>query len=58
VVKKNVLILHLIGLSAGELTVVLLVAFFIVSAPYWPRAGARIAERLHRRRAGSMARDR
>jgi hypothetical protein len=36
----------MLGLSSGELTLVALLVFAVVSARFWPAAGARIAERL------------
>jgi hypothetical protein len=36
------------GLSSGELFVVLFILIAVVSAPYWPRAGERIAAALSR----------
>jgi hypothetical protein len=36
----------MLGLTAGELTLVALLVFAVVSARFWPAAGARIAERL------------
>ena len=34
------------GLTTGELTLVALLVFAVVSARFWPAAGARIAEKL------------
>jgi hypothetical protein len=36
----------MLGLTAGELLVVGFVTVVVVSAPWWPRAGAAIAELL------------
>jgi hypothetical protein len=36
----------MLGMSAGELFLVAFVTIAVVSAPYWPRAGAVIAELL------------
>jgi len=36
----------MLGLTSGELTLVALLVFAVVSARYWPAAGARIAEKL------------
>ena len=36
----------MLGLTAGEATLVALLIFAVVSAKFWPAAGARIAERL------------
>jgi hypothetical protein len=36
----------MLGLSAGELTLVALLVFAVVSSRFWPAAGAKIAERL------------
>ncbi len=36
----------MLGLTSGELTLVVLLVFAVVSARFWPAAGARIAERL------------
>jgi hypothetical protein len=36
----------MLGLTSGELTLVALLAFAVVSARFWPAAGARIAERF------------
>jgi len=36
----------MLGLTSGELTLVALLVFAVVSARFWPAAGARIAERL------------
>lgn len=36
----------MLGLTSGELTLVLLLAFAVVSAKFWPAAGAKIAVRL------------
>jgi hypothetical protein len=36
----------MLGLTAGELTIVALLVFAVLSARFWPAAGARIAERL------------
>jgi hypothetical protein len=36
----------MLGLSSGELTLVALLVFAVVSARFWPAAGARIAEHL------------
>jgi hypothetical protein len=35
----------MLGLTSGELTLVALLVFAVVSARFWPAAGARIAER-------------
>ena len=35
-----------LGLTSGELFVVVFLASFIVSAGYWPKAGAWVFERL------------
>lgn len=34
------------GLNAGELTLFAILVFAVVSARFWPAAGAKIAERL------------
>lgn len=39
-------LLRMLGLTAGELTLVALLVFAVVSARYWPAAGARLAEKL------------
>jgi len=36
----------MLGLTSGELTLFALLVFAVVSARFWPAAGARIAERL------------
>jgi len=36
----------MLGLTAGEATLVALLIFGVVSAKFWPAAGASIAERL------------
>jgi hypothetical protein len=36
----------MLGLTSGELTLVALLVFAVVSARFWPAAGASIAERL------------
>jgi hypothetical protein len=36
----------MLGLTGGELTLVALLVFAVVSARFWPAAGARIAEKL------------
>ena len=36
----------MLGLTSGELTLVGLLAFAVLSARFWPAAGARIAEKL------------
>jgi hypothetical protein len=36
----------MLGLNSGELILAALLAFAVVSARFWPAAGARIAERL------------
>ena len=36
----------MLGLTSGELILVALLVFAVVSARFWPAAGARIAERL------------
>jgi|GEM_PF-6205653 len=36
----------MLGLNGGELTLFALLVFAVVSARFWPAAGARIAERL------------
>jgi hypothetical protein len=36
----------MLGLSSGELTLVGLLVFAVISARFWPAVGARIAERL------------
>lgn len=36
----------MLGLTSGELTLVALLVFAVISARFWPAAGARIAERL------------
>jgi hypothetical protein len=43
----------MLGLTSGELTLVVLLVFAVVSARFWPAAGARIAERLGGNRASS-----
>ena len=39
----------MLGLNAGELTLVSLLIFAVVSARFWPAAGASIADWLGRR---------
>ncbi|HEX2874120.1 MAG TPA: hypothetical protein VHP33_22855 [Polyangiaceae bacterium] len=36
----------MLGLNAGELTLFAILVFAVISARFWPAAGARIAERL------------
>jgi hypothetical protein len=36
----------MLGLTSGELILVALLVFAVVSARFWPAAGARLAERL------------
>jgi hypothetical protein len=36
----------MLGLTGGELTLVALLVFAVVSARFWPAAGAKLAERL------------
>ncbi len=36
----------MLGLNSGELILVALLVFAVVSARFWPAAGARLAERL------------
>ncbi len=36
----------MLGLNGGELILVALLVFAVVSARFWPAAGARIADRL------------
>ena len=36
----------MLGLSAGEMTLVALLVFAVVSSRFWPAAGAKVAERL------------
>ena len=36
----------MLGLTSGELSLVALLIFAVVSAKFWPAAGAAIAERL------------
>jgi hypothetical protein len=36
----------MLGLNAGEITLFALLVFAVVSARFWPAAGAKIAERL------------
>jgi hypothetical protein len=36
----------MLGLSSGELTLFGLLVFAVLSARFWPAAGARLAERL------------
>jgi hypothetical protein len=36
----------MLGLTGGELTLFALLVFAVVSARFWPAAGARLAERL------------
>jgi hypothetical protein len=36
----------MLGLTSGELTLVALLVFGVVSARFWPAAGAKLAERL------------
>ena len=36
----------MLGLTSGELTLVVLLAFAVVSAKFWPAAGAKLAVRL------------
>jgi hypothetical protein len=36
----------MLGLTTGELTLVVMLVFAVVSSRFWPAAGARIAERL------------
>lgn len=45
----------MLGLNAGELTLVAMLVFAVVSARFWPAAGARIAERLAGFRSGPDA---
>jgi len=40
----------MLGLTSGELTLVTLLVFAVVSSRFWPAAGAKIAERLCRAR--------
>ncbi len=42
----------MLGLTAGEATLVALLIFGVVSAKFWPAAGASIAERLAGRGGG------
>jgi hypothetical protein len=42
--------LERLGLTFGEFFVVVVLTFFIVSASYWPKAGAWLAEQLLSRR--------
>ncbi len=43
----------MLGLTSGELTLFALLVFAVVSARFWPAAGASIAERLGGGSAGS-----
>jgi hypothetical protein len=36
----------MLGLTSGELTLVAILAFAVVSAKFWPAAGAKLAARL------------
>jgi hypothetical protein len=36
----------MLGLTSGELSLVALLVFAVVSARFWPAAGAKLAERL------------
>jgi hypothetical protein len=36
----------MLGLNAGELTLFAILVFAVISARFWPAAGAKIAERL------------
>jgi hypothetical protein len=36
----------MLGLNAGELTLFAILVFAVVSARFWPAAGAKIAQRL------------
>jgi len=36
----------MLGLTSGELTLVAMLVFAVVSSRFWPAAGAKIAERL------------
>lgn len=36
----------MLGLTTGEATLVALLIFAVISAKFWPAAGARLAERL------------
>jgi hypothetical protein len=38
--------MDMLGLTSGELTLVAILVFGVVSARFWPAAGARIAEWL------------
>jgi hypothetical protein len=45
-------VLQYIGLTAGEAFIVLFVAGFIITWPYWPRVGAWLGERFVSGRVG------
>jgi hypothetical protein len=45
----------MLGLNGGELTLFALLVFAVVSARFWPAAGARIAVRLSGLRAPAQA---
>ena len=45
----------MLGLTSGELTLFALLVFAVVSARFWPAAGARIAEKLAGQRARSTS---
>jgi len=42
----------MLGLTSGELILVTLLIFAVVSSRFWPAAGASVAERLGRSRDG------
>jgi hypothetical protein len=44
------MMLQWLGLTFGEFFVVVVLTFFIVSASYWPKAGAWLAEQFLARR--------
>ena len=44
--------LPVIGLTHGELTIVLFVTFAVLSARFWPKLGERIAVRLSHLKGG------
>lgn len=45
----------MLGLSSGELTLFALLTFAVISARFWPAAGARLAERLGGGGAGTKS---
>ena len=51
------LMLNWLGLTFGESFVVVLLTIFIVSAGYWPKAGAWLAEQLFMRKKDPAPKD-